>query len=200
MALSFLVLGYAIGVSSLDDTARIHTLWLRKLTPESDLETAKAQHTEVMGKLVHDEFVSIYPILFWFLLLGPAGALLYRLTDQFRRSGDLNEDESRLVNSLLHAMDWLPVRISGLAFCVVGDFGRCLDRVLGFFSEWKLQARQVLSEMVEVAITDIEVSTDGVIHFAAKAGFQVSEVRGLFHRTLMFWIALIAVITLLGWV
>ncbi|TWO81262.1 threonine-phosphate decarboxylase [Denitratisoma oestradiolicum] len=69
----------------------------------------------------------VYAPLFWFALLGPAGALLYRLTlffstrwgggDEalFGRFGEFSRRAFAWV-------DWLPARISAAGFAVVGDF------------------------------------------------------------------------------
>lgn len=200
MALGLLVLGYAIGISNLEEVVRNHTFWLRKLTPKDDLPEARSHHELVMQQMVHDEFSSVYPILFWFLVGGPAGALLYRLAEQYTRSGTESDSEAEFVTLLLRTLDWIPVRITGLAFCAVGDFTRCMGRFAEALVEWKQPAKIVLVEMSEVAIIDIEMELIDAMHFATIAEYQLKEVGDLLHRTLLFWIALIAMVTLLGWV
>lgn len=200
MALGLLVLGYAIGISNLEEVVRNHTFWLRKLTPEDDLPEARSHHELVMQQMVYDEFSSVYPILFWFLIGGPAGALLYRLAEQYTRSGTESDSEAEFVTLLLRTLDWIPVRITGLAFCAVGDFTRCMGRFVEALVEWKQPAKIVLVEMSEVAIIDIEMELIDAMHFATIAEYQLKEVGDLLHRTLLFWIAIIATVTLLGWV
>jgi AmpE protein len=199
MALGFLVLGYAIGISNLEAVVRNHTLWLRKLTPEDSLQEARSHHAQVMQQMVHDEFSSVYPILFWFLIAGPAGALLYRLVQQYARSGTGSDSEAELVTFLVRVLDWVPVRITGLAFCAVGDFSQCIERFMEALVEWKQTGRTVLVEMSEVAIVDVELEVIDAVHYAVWAENQVKEVCDLLQRTLLFWIALIAMVTLLGW-
>jgi len=200
MVLGFLVLGYSIGISSLEEVVRNHTLLLRKLTPEDNLQQARSDHELVMQQMVHDEFSSVYPILFWFLVGGPAGALLYRLTQQYAQSITDIDSESQFVTSLIHVLDWIPVRITGLAFCTVGDFAQSMERFMASLLEWKQSASTVLVEMSEVSIMDIEMEMTDAVHFATRAEYQLKEVGDLLHRTLLFWIALMAVVTLLGWV
>ena len=199
MVLGFLVLGYAIGISNLEAVVRNHTLWLRKLTSEDNLQQARSHHQQVLQQMVHDEFSSVYPILFWFLVGGPAAALLYRLTQQYAQSGTDSDSESVLVTSLIRALDWIPVRITGLAFCAVGNFAQCMGRFAEALVEYKQPARTVLVEMSEVAIIDIEMEMIDAAHFAKRAEYQMKEIGDLLHRTLLFWIALIAMVTLLGW-
>jgi AmpE protein len=200
MVLGFLVLGYSIGISNLEEVVRNQTLWLRKLTPEDSLEETMSQHEQVMRQMVHDEFSSVYPILFGFLVAGPAGALLYRLTQQYAQPGTDVDSEPDFVALLIRLLDWIPVRITGLAFCAVGDFAHCIERFWEALLEWKQPAKTVLLEMSEVAIIDMEMEMIDAVHFATRAEYQMKEIADLLHRTLLFWIALIAVVTLLGWV
>lgn len=69
----------------------------------------------------------VFGPLLWFVVLGPAGALLYRLAHslyelwgqraelEFGQFGQFADQAFRLV-------DWLPVRVTAAAFAVVGDF------------------------------------------------------------------------------
>jgi adenosylcobinamide-phosphate synthase len=71
----------------------------------------------------------VFAPLFWFTILGPAGALLYRLARHFcyawqadeRRAGELDAfgEFSRRAYA---AIDWLPVRLTAASFAVVGNF------------------------------------------------------------------------------
>jgi adenosylcobinamide-phosphate synthase len=69
----------------------------------------------------------VFAPLFWFVLLGPAGALLYRLSLAFHRQwGEPRDAEFGDFGSFavqaFSAVDWLPVRLTAASFAVVGDF------------------------------------------------------------------------------
>lgn len=70
----------------------------------------------------------VFAPLFWFMLLGPAGALLYRLasgTAQSWRQPTLpgqGDDFGRFSAQAFQALDWLPARLTATTFAVVGDF------------------------------------------------------------------------------
>jgi adenosylcobinamide-phosphate synthase len=96
-----------------------------------------------------DAYRQVFAVLFWFVLLpGPAGAVLYRavalLADEWR-GPQPGVEPSPLVQSrsafgrparvLLDLLDWVPVRLTALAFAVVGDFE---DAV----ACWRTQARR----------------------------------------------------------
>lgn len=64
------------------------------------------------------------PIL-WFALLGPAGALLYRLAHilkvEWSQSG-LQNEFYQFSQRAFYYLDWLPARVTAACFAVVGDF------------------------------------------------------------------------------
>lgn len=64
---------------------------------------------------------SVFGVLFWFVLLpGPSGAVMYRLAcfvaDEW--GGAAGEQARRAFD----AIDWIPVRLTALAFSVIGNF------------------------------------------------------------------------------
>ncbi len=83
-----------------------------------------------------DAYRQVFAVLFWFVVLpGPAGAVLYRaaaLLAEEWKGPVAGIEPSPLVQSrslfggparrLLALLDWIPVRLTALAFAVVGDF------------------------------------------------------------------------------
>jgi cobalamin biosynthesis protein CobD/CbiB len=69
----------------------------------------------------------MFSVLFWFVLLGPAGAVLYRLASVLNyKWGELDQAEAgdfgQFASRVFGWIDWLPVRLSAISFAVVGDF------------------------------------------------------------------------------
>jgi len=75
-------------------------------------------------KLVDAIFIAanerIFAVIFWFIILGPLGALLYRLVEIFSARKDLNLDEK--ATDLKNLLDWLPVRVFAFMFALAGHF------------------------------------------------------------------------------
>ncbi|MDR2164708.1 MAG: CobD/CbiB family protein [Zoogloeaceae bacterium] len=67
----------------------------------------------------------VFAILFWFALLGPVGAVLYRCSHLLAetwtpaRNGEVF---SRFARQWFAVVDWLPARVTAMAFAVVGNF------------------------------------------------------------------------------
>jgi adenosylcobinamide-phosphate synthase len=73
----------------------------------------------------------VFAPMFWFVLLGPAGALLYRLAlffnIQWGDRGVVEHDAEfgefgRFARKAYAVLDWAPVRCSAVGFAIVGDF------------------------------------------------------------------------------
>jgi len=60
----------------------------------------------------------LFAVLFWYIVLGPLAAMMYRLISQSRHQPSLNLLASRLTN----IFDWIPARITVLLYLLVGNF------------------------------------------------------------------------------
>lgn len=84
----------------------------------------------------------VFAPMFWFVLCGPGGAVLYRLAlaaaERWTSGGVPQEGSQRFgafARQAFLALDWLPVRLTAITFAIVGDFE---DAVYC----WRTQARQ----------------------------------------------------------
>lgn len=70
-------------------------------------------------------------VVFWFVLLGPMGAVLYRVSrlmrDYWQAHVPERGDFLTHVDQVLFMLDWLPVRLAAFSFAVVGNFQGALD-------------------------------------------------------------------------
>jgi adenosylcobinamide-phosphate synthase len=69
----------------------------------------------------------VFGVLLWFVLLpGPSGAILYRVSAVLaERWGDKQSDQEpfgRFAVRAFHLIDWLPQRVTATGFAIVGDF------------------------------------------------------------------------------
>ncbi len=86
----------------------------------------------------------VFAPLLWFVVLGPAGAVLYRLSqsvaERWSAQLGLRTDAApslfaRFAQQAFQVLDWLPARLTAVTFAIVGDFE---DAVYC----WRTQARQ----------------------------------------------------------
>jgi adenosylcobinamide-phosphate synthase len=160
--------------------------------------------------------------LMWFVLLGPAGAMLYRLALFFETQWGARDDAefvcfgefSRRAFALLN---WLPMRLTAAAFAVVGDFedavycwrtqgSRWPDRSSGILLASGAGALGVRLGQPITGEVDAEIA-GGIVRDrpelglgdAADADFMQSTI-GLVWRTMVLGILLLVLIWLANWV
>ncbi len=64
----------------------------------------------------------LFAVFFWFFLLGPAGALLYRWISLYNQHAAVLSNQLPTAKKLQQALEWLPVRYMGLCACLAGNF------------------------------------------------------------------------------
>lgn len=154
-----------------------------------------------------------FGVLFWFLLLGPVGALLYRLVSLAAEGEDsalLPLETLAGARWLQSALDWPVAQLMTLALALVGNF----DTVIGAWkdhggAEFRLEAdflgaagrASVRAEVAEEVRDYVEEGVDGP-ELAEQMG-EMPELRdamSLAWRVLLLWLAVIALLVLAGWV
>ena len=137
--------------------------------------------------LVWQAHQSFFVVIFWYALLGPVPALVYRLlalTESHAQHPALRERAALL----RHALDWLPARALVATFAFVGNFvavGRVLAHEL---LNWEGSAARLLDEAAAAAEHWPAASPSGEAGVA-----QLDDLWQLLVRSAMLWYATFAV-------
>ncbi len=112
----------------------------------------------------------VFGVLLWYLVLpGPSGAVLYRLSTYFAwRWKDLG-GFGEFAERVFHVLDWPAVRLTAAAFAVVGDFE---DAVYC----WRTQARTWLDPNAGIVLAA------GAGAMGVRLGMPVQDVDGMQPR------------------
>jgi AmpE protein len=129
----------------------------------------------------------LFSILFWFVLLGPAACMAYRLTQ--RLSLALGEsDAQRFAMWITFVLDWLPARLLALSFCLAGHFS-------DIFSEWCNSFRSRISETYHILYrcghAAIRMDENPSPEIVAA---QFDEAYALVNRSLFIWLVILALV------
>jgi len=144
----------------------------------------------VQQLLIYEGYQGWFAILFFFLILGPGGALAYRLLQLYSQF-----PESKFVQRLLFYADWLPVRLVATTFSLTGDFLASRDKLLASFSETSQPGNEVLVSTARAALGLERGGAESETGDAATA--QVDQIEALLSRCAVFWLALISLLVVL---
>ena len=225
---SFLVLVVCIG----EQRFGAHVRHYIELVSDGDIAAASAYLNSLSAKDIsatslrqlNHEFLGlllirlnerVLALLFWFVVLGPVGAILYRSVIQLHGTalaaeptegddfqGHGYRDALRRLKGIL---DWLPVRLTALCYAMSGSFTDAMqlwrDDPRRRDDDWVMANDRLL---LDVGIGALQIQQDYAEDShddlsAEVACEQVLAVRALSKRTLLLWVTMLALMTLGGW-
>ena len=147
-----------------------------------------------------------FAVLLWFFLLGPVGALLYRLGQTLGRddSLQLDPDSRNTATSCANALDWLPAQLLTFTLAVVGHW----DAVIGAWRRWHAQAaptswyRAGPGFLGAAARADVSIDIESGEGYTEEHGDPIAELlrlRNTLLRALLAWLGVVALIVIGGW-
>ena len=203
LLLSFPVLFYCLGPDCLvsdieayldarslgDDDEALH--YASVITGRSASTSPDQQITDVTRAILSTTNERVFSILFWFVLLGPLGAVLYRLTTNISKQKEdtAMQDAATLVQS---AMAWAPARLLSIGYALTGHF----DGAIHAYRSRPHEGNMALSNY------DVLVSTGLGALSHQQMTDEISGIRSarsLVTRSILIWIAVLALLTLGGW-
>jgi adenosylcobinamide-phosphate synthase len=118
------------------------------------LDTVGMDASEIARIAVEKSLVTthrnVFGVFFWFLMpLGPAGAVMYRVSEYLARAWNepdhmRNEAFGQFAARAFYWIDWLPVRLTAVAFAVVGNFEDAIYAWRNFAHRWSDEARGII--------------------------------------------------------
>lgn len=201
---SVLVFAYCLGPACLSSDIEYY-LDARRLGDEDEAlhyagalteraaSTAPDQQTsDVTRAILHVANERIFAVIFWFVIIGPAGAMLYRLTTNLSKQEGLNDSLSAVAILFQAVLTWVPARMLAMGYALTGHFDGALQayRNRPYESDLALENYDVLVNTGMGALRDQE-ATDEIS--------SIISARNLVMRSILIWIAVLALLTLGGW-
>lgn len=138
------------------------------------------------------KYRGLFALIFWFVLIGPVGVVLYacaiQMHVQFSEPNDTSSFQLALEH-MLGLLDWLPVKLLGITFALVGNFSSVFaqwlkDLLAGFV--------HVPQQLVGLAYRAIS-GTGERVEQVSESGIKLEDVNHLLNKSLIVWLVLIAV-------
>jgi len=188
---------YTLGPGDLDDdVARL--LDRARAQDEASAEqaartlglTLDAPASESAAAVVRAAISRWFGVLFWFVVLGVLGAVLYRLTSVAITDLELDQEEVNGLARLRVVLDWPVVVLLLMSSALCGD----LDRVSEAWREWR---RRDASDPLAPALVD---------HLGAAIAAEQTDLDSglrsghqMVWRMLILWLSVLSLALLAGW-
>ncbi|MGI9264168.1 MAG: regulatory signaling modulator protein AmpE [Gammaproteobacteria bacterium] len=179
-----------------------------KVLTESDLPREKGASVLAVEEAVLIQANNrVFGVIFWFMILGPAGAWLFRVADLMRRravfkTGRIEaagEPAPNYLHTLLATfgvLAWLPARLLALGYAMAGSFEAAV-------SDWRGYYESCSDKFFHVNDDILAAAGKGAIREenAEPEEIPVRPVQAatrLVNRTLLIWVTAISLLTLIG--
>ena len=165
---------------------------------------------KVGQQLVFINYRQYAAVIVAFILLGVPGVILYSIAKELQVFahkmslcsnnpeevsdeviGECKKENTELaIDKIMHVIDWLPVRITGLGFLIVGHFSRALTLWLPLLADTKSSAKTAL---INVAVAAEEVDPD-----QRNCIDEPCILVRLVKRNVLFMLVAVSVLTMVG--
>ncbi len=162
-------------------------------TSRDDPGSAGEVHMLVQRGFFYEGYQRWFAVLFYFVLLGPAGALAYRLLQLSRHHFD-----PEWVDRCLFLVDWIPARVLAAAFSLTGDFVGSRDELMQGLVDVKLAAPDMLQSVGRASLDLDDAAFEGAPDAGAVASRQIDETASLLFRSAACWVVVISLLVLLA--
>lgn len=190
------------------------------------VDTVSMDATEIARLAVEKSLITthrnVFGVFFWFLMpLGPACAVMYRVSEYLARAWNepdhmRNEAFGQFAARAFYWIDWIPVRLTAIAFAVVGNFEDAIYAWRNFAHRWADESRGIILAAGGGAMgvrlgTPLETAARVVTPDAATVDLSDSEAEvlpgeepnvrslqstvGLVWRALLLWMLLLLLLS-----
>lgn len=192
-----------------DDDAERTAWYFERVTGEMPPDSSREEGRRMVEAVLYQGHDNLFATVFWFCLLGPTGAVLYRMAAE----GALRPPPAIIARPALHGtlrymlgvLGWIPARLMAFGYAMTGRFEEAFARMRAHSQaggDVLTANRQLLIDTGAAALRqeDNEPLADvGTERRSSDAAEVVEAARALALRTAVLWLAVLALLTLGGW-
>lgn len=199
-------------IDACENDDRERAVWYyERVTGELPPESSRDEGRRMVESVLFQGHDNLFATVFWFCVLGPVGAVLYRMFAEgaLRPSPALiaRPPLQRTFRYLLGLLGWIPARLIAFGYAMTGSFEEAVHRLREGAppAEDLLAANRNLLLRTGTASLRREDDSEPVENEtvgerrSSDPGPAVRHARALALRTAVFWLAALALLTLAGW-
>ena len=152
---------------------------------------------EIIGNIFVEANERLYAVIFWFIVLGPMGAMLYRLANSLKlKYQDVHGAYADSARHLNHILNWPSARLFALGNALAGNMIEAMEA-------WRTNEDGSFTVNEAVLIS----SGFGALHYRPRTDLQEDDLdrsywirasQGLINRTLIVWLTVLGIMTIAG--
>lgn len=190
------------------------------------IDTVGMDSTEIARLAVEKSLITthrnVFGVFFWFLMpLGPACAVMYRVSEYLARAWNepdhmRNEAFGQFAARAFYWIDWIPVRLTAIAFAVVGNFEDAIYAWRNFAGRWADESKGIILAAgggamgvrlgspletaprivpLDAATVDLSDSEADVLPGEEPSVRALQSTVGLVWRALLLWMLLLLLLS-----
>jgi membrane protein required for beta-lactamase induction len=139
-------------------------------------------------------------VFFWFILLGPVGAVLFRLSCLLKENQqNENDDFAAASRELYDILIWLPARICVLSYAVAGNFVDTMSYWNGISDLWLRDSEEfiIVSGIGTLRYEQRRDRDEYAENEPDKVG--ILHALSLVKRAVIVWVVLLSLLIVTGW-
>jgi len=145
-------------------------------------------YAQLQGRLLYEGYQRWFTVVLLFIVLGPAWAFAYRLLQLYAQQA-AGPGAARV----LFVVDWVPARLLGLTFALVGNFMHSRDAMRDALMDSSRDASAMLGAVGAAAA---QTAADGFD--AGTAADEARALGALLARSAVVWVLLSALVAIAG--
>jgi len=178
------------------------------LRPDATDQALPLEATALVDATFQSALSRWFGVLFWFVVLGPDGALGYRMIQLLARNpafaNGLDAHQRDVLERTARILDWAPAHLMAFTLALVSDF----DAVMRTWREYHAAHGQgyftldlgFLGALARAGVDADVVAGDGYATDVSDPLNELADARRVLRRMLITWLAVLALLVLAGWV
>lgn len=180
-----------------EESAMLHAA---ELLGSSEVGSSRKLTRALLETMLAEANERFLGVVFWFIVLGPVGALLYRLSGLLRRDTTVESSEfAAAALRLHHILAWLPARLAALGYALSGSFVDAMHYWREEAPKWLEDSRFILIACGLGALRYQPPEDEDLPVDLAEEDSYIREGLALIRRAALVWLAILAIFTLAGW-
>ncbi len=154
------------------------------------MSTKKYDMDSIKNNLFYNSLRNIFSVIFYFLLLGPAGSLAYLILDSYVNDSSFKIDvkSKNKLSIILGVLEYVPAHLTILSYAIVSDFEICVKSFKS--TEFK---------------PDLYVYNKGLVNNVginlisqSDSDNEIIQYKNIISRALLAWLSIVALLIFSG--